>query len=369
MRLICQLILAVCLSFVFVAQAVAQAAPLGMVSVPLASRSTQDIEQAEKLALTNLLVRITGQQQVTNLPGVAGLLDNPDKWLARYSYEQSKAGQQLLVTHFDARAISQVLLTAGAPVWSLSRQPLLLWLVGTQGRLVTNSDVSLQRQAATRGLRLLIPTQTGGLSGADVRGRFMQPVFNASNAYGTDLVATAVVYTGSPVSIRWWLYQGEKLLKQGDASGSTLYTAKQSLVNQLTNTVVERYAVKAGKSMQYQLDVNGVKTLESWHRIDRYFANLAGINKATLLSIDGDKASWDVQFSGKRTQLKRLLTVSDNLVACPQPTINTNWHSPITPAANTTVKLDATTSNSVPITKPTPITRPTPKPLTLCWKG
>lgn len=292
------------------------AASLGEVSAPLADRSGASIKAAEQTALTQLLVRLSGREDVGALPGVSDLLANPQQWLSQYGYGQAADGSETLVAHFDATALSRALLAAGAPVWSLSRPPLLLWLAAPAGVVAASDGDGLTREADRRGLPLQLPANASEVAAADIRGRFMQPVFAASQVYGTDLVATAVIYQGSPAQVRWWLYQKNVQLTQGEGSAADQAAAQNLLINQLTDAIASRYAVQGGEAGSFDLSVDGVDSIATWHELNRYLLSLAGVSSAVTTRVAGASASWRLAFSGDADQLTRLLTVNRHLASC-----------------------------------------------------
>ncbi|HCK27289.1 MAG TPA: hypothetical protein DHW52_08895, partial [Alcanivorax sp.] len=72
-----------CVSPVFAADA-------GEVSVPLEGeqpRGAEAREQALRQGLETVIRRLTGRDRVADLPGVAGVLEDPSRWLMRYAYD------------------------------------------------------------------------------------------------------------------------------------------------------------------------------------------------------------------------------------------------------------------------------------------
>lgn len=344
----------------------ASAITLGKVTVPLASRASSSVNAAEKVALTRLLVQLTGHEQVAGLAGTRQLLSQPEKWLSSYGYGQSASGGLTLTTDFDVAALSRALMAAGAPVWSLSRPPLLLWVASPNGLVTATNDGRLGTTASQRGLPLSLPQSTAELDVADISGRFMQPVFAASKSYNTSLVATAVIYAGSTAKLRWWLYQDGQQLTQGSGSAASVGAAEALLVDQITNALSSRYAVQAGQSGEYLLTVNGVKDLTAWHQIDSYLASLAGMSGVAMRQADGDRASWMLAFGGDGAQLEHLLAVNPHLQHCPNSapgaTVITQANAALAPS------LDATASYATGGATPAALPTAPPAGMVFCWK-
>merc|ERR1711965_1037263 len=88
-----------CVSPVFAADA-------GEVSVPLEGeqpRGAEAREQALRQGLETVIRRLTGRDQVADLPGVAGVLEDPSRWLMRYAYDGGTPPRLNAV--FDDRAL------------------------------------------------------------------------------------------------------------------------------------------------------------------------------------------------------------------------------------------------------------------------
>lgn len=297
-----------------------QAVELGQVRVPLASLSQTDIDTAKRAALKQLLVQVTGRQQVESLPGVSELLADPKKLLTQIGHEANDE-RLSLVTSFDVRTIIHKLQDAGSPIWSSSRPPLLLWLVEPNG-LVTSSRQGLERTAKQRGLPLMMPDAGSAVTSSDIRGRFMEPVLKASKAYGTGLVAVATVYPTAPVTVRWWLYQHDNLIEKGSEQANSINHAESTLVNRLSDIIAERYAVISyDDDSQTRISVNRLKTLSNWHQIDSYLRGLAGMDTAHTVSVKDEQAVWQVDFGGGDQQLKQLMLLNRHLRECDLPVV------------------------------------------------
>lgn len=327
-----------------------QAVELGRVVVPLDSRSADAVAQAEVDALTKVLVQLTGQQEVQALPGVDVLLQNAHQQLSQYTYGTSTEGGQTLEALFDVQRLARALMEAGTPVWSLSRPDVLLWLVDASGSIV-QEDEPLLGQARDRGLPLLLPEQLDGVSPSDIRGRFIEPVYEASRQQKVELFVTAVMYGGTKTTLRWWLYQQQEVLTQHELVAASATEAKQALADELANFLAKRYAVKAGEEGVFHLAVNGIKRLTDWHALDERLQNLTGVEQVITTRIRGETAYWQLAFSGGREQLERLLSVNRHLTPCEMA------HSTPSPATIQTAVDEAPVEAA-----------PVPTTLSYCWR-
>ena len=100
------------------------------VEVPV-ERGERDAQAAaERLALEEVLIRITGSVATAQSADVLGLFPNPRQYVLRF---RPGANESLLVT-FDGEAIEDLLRQAGHAVWGADRPVTLVWLAVDWGQ-------------------------------------------------------------------------------------------------------------------------------------------------------------------------------------------------------------------------------------------
>ena len=329
------------------------AADAGEVSVPLEGeqpRGAEAREQALRQGLETVIRRLTGRDQVADLPGVAGVLEDPSRWLMRYAYDGGTPPR--LEAVFDDRALVRHLSDQGAPVWSGDRPPVLVWLVSEgagRGRMVAAGDPlaeQLTSAAARRGVSLTLPEwdqrDRDTVAVADIRGRFDGPLLQASRRYETDWVATAVLYDsgqGGATTLNC------RLLQDGDAVASSRDRADDSgaavdrLVDVIADRIAERYSVGSsagngdkaddGKPSEPAGDalvdrsgwitVRGVHSLSDWQRLRQALSDLGPMRSVALRVASDDRVQFEVDFAGGRSQLIRSVTGVEGFSECEEP--------------------------------------------------
>ena len=153
--IICGLILS---GMVLYAQAATLPQGFNMATVPVASQSTADLHPALVKAFTQVLIKISGNSQITTLPGIQPQLANADRFAQKYRY----IGSNLQVV-FDDHALITLLAQAQQPVWLL-RPTVLIWLsVSGHPPLVSGVNppdpalTYLQNDTDARGLPVIFP--------------------------------------------------------------------------------------------------------------------------------------------------------------------------------------------------------------------
>jgi hypothetical protein len=91
-------------------------------------RSQAALASAASKALEQVFVKVSGDEQIAALPLVQEAIDNARNMMSLYSYEERNGTLDLLI-EFDEGVVKNVLRDAGAPYWSESRPPVLVWLV------------------------------------------------------------------------------------------------------------------------------------------------------------------------------------------------------------------------------------------------
>ncbi len=224
---------------------------LGQVSLPVNDGPGGEApgDEALRAGLETLTRRLTGRAEVADLPGVAGALAAPDRWLQAYRYQQEGDATRLEL-EFDGAALRRYLANQGAPVWRGEPPTVLVWMVAGSGRgsVVSAGDDladAMTDVAAQRGVTLRFPAwdeqDREGLTVADIRGRFDEPVLAASRRYGSDWVATAVLYDGRQETLNWRLMEGRETVTQ-DRDNGERGALLSGMVTAVADTLNERYS-------------------------------------------------------------------------------------------------------------------------------
>ena len=304
---------------------------LGRVRVPLpngvdsAAHPDQARQAALRQGLEQVIGRLTGQSPASDQPGAAAALENPDRWLLRYGYEDGPPRQLMAV--FDADALGDYLAGQGASVWRGPRPPVLVWLVdqgSARGEMVSAGERTaalLEQAAVERGLVLTLPkwdeAEQRSVTVADVRGRFDGPVLDASRRYGVAWVATAVIYGGG-TTINWRLLHGGEAVAQGREPVDSKAHALDRLAAGIAQAMTQRYQAggASGGGDRTNLVIRGVDTLAGWHHLQQQLDQLGAVRAVALRVAHGDELRFAVDFSGPRDQLAGLLDGIPGLNRC-----------------------------------------------------
>ena len=322
--------------------ALAASAPdpeLGRVEVSVPDRTAGARRNALREGLDQVLIRLTGDADPSQLPSLDTLRSgNPARWVSQYSYQEADQTEQgasadaveslKLQARFDVSGLLERLGELNAPVWDENRPAVLVWLVvqePTSGELLDrDSDhrvrALLEEAARRRGLPIVLPRMDSEdrsvIQAADIRGRFDEPVRQASAPYEAPLVATAVLYTGDSPRLRWRLLDGGE-----EQIGNTLTTpgleqGLQDWVNRITDYLVKLYAVRGEQERTIDIRVQQLAKLQDWNRLQNFLGGLAGMRSIQLRRLQGDTAEFQARFAGPATKLERLAKLQPGLESC-----------------------------------------------------
>lgn len=179
---------------------------LGTGKVSVDNKSSRELSNGTRAALEQLLVKITGQQDISDYQAVDAILRNANRYLRAYRFTEEQ-GDLFLVAEFDRELIETELVKQGLPIWGSRRPDALLWLAiedaDGERRIVDDGNQSelarmTRRQAETRGVPLALPLMdlddTLTINGYDVWGLFPEQLVNAASRYNVDYVLAARLY-------------------------------------------------------------------------------------------------------------------------------------------------------------------------------
>jgi len=303
---------------------------LGTVDLPVPDRTAPVRAGAVRAALTQVLVRLTGNPEITAEARVAPLLDTARRYLRSFRYRAQAAEGEAPVLHFVARfdldAVQQALLRAQVPVWGQDRPPVLLWLgVERHGRrfvLTDDDDPELDarlRGAARRlGLPLMLPLMDlqdrAAVHFPDIRGGFIERAVAAGRRYAAPVVVMASLReTAGGVSIHWWLAFGQ-VQDEWLSSGLDDATALDRGLGHLLQRLSQLLAVRpAGGHAQVPVLVQDVHSAADYARVTRVLAGLTGVEAVRLAQVTADAVALDLTLDGGADSMKRLMRGTEAL--------------------------------------------------------
>jgi hypothetical protein len=369
-----------CAAAVLVASATARAVEmpgLYQAEVPVTGQSAAERESASRTALEEVLVKVSGNADVAQLPQLESLLSHAEQWVQRYQYrsappppaaaqpatavpaapvtetppaadsplaDAAPAPTQLLWESFDRQTINQHLYDAGVSVWGGNRPATLLWLaIGDGGaRYLVGGDnrpdmqAMVNSEARRRGLPLNVPLldlqDQGALAVADVWGDFFDMIFKASERYQPDAILVGRVYAvaGDQWQSHWTLYDSGNAASWESGQGTQQAAIKAGVAG-AADRFAKRYALELtpGITNTVLISIENVATLADYARVTHYLQTLDPVAAVQVERVEGPRVSFRIKVRGQPHGLIQTIALGKTLVAA-QPASD---DAPMTPAA------------------------------------
>ncbi len=303
----------------------AQVSHLYQARVPVATQSDQDRSRVAPDALKQTIIKAVGNRQAVNSADITALLADAERYVERYSYHQiaqdgdSTTAETLAVNFiFDAKTLNNALERIGLPIWGENRPEILLWLVSDSNgepRLIGHSDDNtinnlIEKHAERRGLPIVLPVmdledQTQ-ISFTDIQSGNSNIITSASARYGARIIVTAQL-GGSPeqTGISWQTFNNNDNPRW--QSEGTLDIAIAGGIDQLADSLGQRFAQQMGPAQQLALEIADVKDYNDYNRLMAYLNNLQVVESVSVASMNNNLLKVDLRIAGDVSKFRELL--------------------------------------------------------------
>jgi uncharacterized protein len=304
--------------------------------VAVADQAETTRRQALREALTQVLVKLTGDSEVAGRSDAKALLDDAERYLQQYRYqeynEKTAAGESerhlFLWAVFDARTLDEAVRRAGLPTWGRERPASLVWLVveDDSGRQLVGLEQGveylepLERAAKARALPLLIPLldleDTANLRPDAVWDGSGDAIRRASERYSAEVILAArlqAVGTDS-FEVRWIAFLPNDR-DEWSSRGETLYGAFSNGIQPYGDKLAARFAprtpiAEAGRLM---LTVTAVNSLDDYARAETYLNSLSNVVRVEIRGVAPGEVTFEVEAAGGDRALEQAIALGRTL--------------------------------------------------------
>lgn len=300
------------------------------VRLPVESQLPEVREQAMRQGLSQVLLRLTGRDDIAETEAAA-LLERPGRYLQRYQYE-TEAGQRLmLLMQFDGQAVRRALAELGIETWRAERPPVLVWLAVEQpgGRVLVGGEegvglrAQLQAAATRRGVQLLFPLMDSEdrqrISSTDVFGGFIERIQQASERYGAAVILTGRMHPQSGGWAARWILSGVDAMSW-NMSALSQEELLDAAAAELARRLRARYAMLPGAGAEIQqlvIEVQGVSTLRDYTRLERRLREVLGVTGLRPLRLEPNAVALQLMLDAPPQRVLGLLERDRLLVHLP----------------------------------------------------
>lgn len=286
------------------------------IAVP--SQSQEDRLKAEGPALGQVLVKLSGDTNVTKKPEIIERMQKADRLVQEFSYSPSSDTPKtpyILHVVFDTNGVNRILRGAQIPTWSENRPLILAWISyeppnQTAEIVAGDNDLAIQnifkKHADQRGLPLLTPmldiADINQVNVNDIVTMSLPVLAVASKRYDSDVILIVRILKNTDgYSIQ------SKMTKDADQwswnfKGDTVDSVVSQLLNTVTNTLAGKFAevVTDDVETQFTLKVLGITEQSDLASVMQYVKHLPPVEDVEPLSITNDGVTLAVSLRGSQ---------------------------------------------------------------------
>jgi len=305
--------------------------------ISVEDRREASLARAASEALERVLVRVSGNKAVIELPGIPQAIKSARDSLSLYTYEEDETGL-VLIAEFDGVVVKDLLRAAGATYWSAARPPVLVWLVVDEldGRRFANTvdDAELlgglRSAFDNRGVAMRLPLldlEDSLVLGPNILWQRVVPrILAASQRYEINhvLVGRHVKLTNGRL-LTDWLHLESDTYAEGDTATVQTETTSYALASEVgvdlaVDAMAERYAVslnEASRQGRLVVAIDGVYSFEDYQHILGLFKGMTLLDEVRVASIAGQRLQLSVSGVGSGDELQRLIGTRSGLSLTP----------------------------------------------------
>jgi len=326
MRAICWVLL---LSIWMLPSPAAQALqmPIYEGDVALAAGQDEASEAALRQALTQVLVKVSGDRSLAHDPALAAALSGARAMALTVARRAalSADGSDRLAANFDPGRVHDLLATLGRPVWHSDRPVVLVWLViddGVQKQIANAGQIAalsdMTERAHLRGVPMLLPRMDGvdqnRLNPVTLWAAPPQTVLAAGQRYGVQTMLVLRLTRGDPWRARYTLIDGRNYeeWEQSDAQSSVLLAAG---IDGASDRLARRYAVEPeGTSLGVvEWWVDGIASAEDYAAVVGYLGRMEFVRSAQPLRAESGRLLLRLDLGVGQRRLRQLLAIDGRL--------------------------------------------------------
>ncbi len=293
--------------------------------VPVATQSEMARKAVLPEALQQVLVKVTGSNQVLTNPKIKLEQANLPALLQEFSYAPSISGYTLKVK-FDPNGVNDLLKTAGVATWGIERPLLLIWLVhetpSQPAQIIDNESTEnvlavLQENARQRGIPILLPTldlaTLNQVTVADVVTPNLAVLQAAAKRYNTDNMLTmSITELGGQFNLKAQMGSANWNLQ-----APTLEELLKTFINQLAEKLAGQYSTVVSETIQGQvtLKVVGITHHDDFRRLMQYLKRLPPVADIEPQQISGQEVVLSLTLRSSPQSLVQAISAETKLTA------------------------------------------------------
>jgi hypothetical protein len=290
--------------------------------VPLDQEEEDPRALAFEMALTDVLMRVSGSELSADAEMVELIFPSPEAYVVQIK----EGADDTLWVSFDGEAIENALRQAGQTVWGSDRPLTLIWLAVDWGQgereIISADDPRRSRDEARsidrnrllrqrvldiaerRGLPVAFPLldtedlQKIGFS--DIWGGFDEALIAASERYEANSILVGRIRTTSSQRNRWSFYfSGEKRAWSGEP---------ELVVSLVADRLAAEFAISGNAPIEtIDLTIAGIHSVAAFGTVQKLLSEMTLIESFSIAEVEGDRIRYRVEALGGIDRLRRSL--------------------------------------------------------------
>lgn len=299
-----------------------EVASLYTAQVPLDEEQDDPRAHAYEMALTDVLLRVSGSELAADPEMIALLFPEPQSYVVQF-----RPGEEnTLWVSFDGEAIERSLRQSGQTVWGADRPLTVVWLAVDWGQgereIIGADDPARARDEARsidrnrllrqrvldvaerRGLPVVFPLldtiDLQNLTFSDVWGGFDEALLAASERYEANSILVGRIRAASAQRNRWTFYFGN--------DERTWIGEPELIVNLVADMLADEFAISGSATLErVELAVSGVDSIVAFGSVQNLLSEATVIEEFSIMEISGDRVLFRVDVLGGVERLRRAL--------------------------------------------------------------
>ena len=299
-------------------------------TVPVKDQGESARASASREALAQVLVKVSGNAAVLENPDIKeGLRDARGK-VQQYAYRQDESSDSGLAVRFefDGGLVKDLVTSAGEPLWTANRPPVLVWLAidDDDGATLVSRDTAAQQTEALlaafgrRGVPVRLPLldlqDTAALSAADIQALDRGKLREASARYAVEHIVAArinVLSSGEHVGEWSYLFDDEHLNRP--VRGADFDAHLRAGVDAVAMAMASYYAVASidGEGAGITMSVAGVESYADYAAVLAWLESLEMVDKAKLERVNGARLDLRLDSRAEPAQIPAIIELNPRL--------------------------------------------------------
>lgn len=282
-----------------------------LAQVPVADRGQSERGRGFSRAMSQVLVKVSGQRDVLQLPASRSLISSAQRYARSWSYEEIETVggdlELILQVQFDPEAVIGNLRRQGLPVWPSERPDLLLIILLEQDfqRQFLSEDHLLVQQAMAsarqRGLPAVVPLydleDRRQLDESAVSAGFLGGVEMIMQRYGSGVALVGrFSRSGESFEGAWTLLDGLQERELSRSNGEDALVIVNTAVEEAADSLGRRFAEvpnRAGTT-SLRVRISEVRSATDYARVFAYLDALSVVDRVEPVSATGDQIEFEL---------------------------------------------------------------------------